>query len=108
MMSSGRRQNVPGTRSWRCTGMRASQGPKGGISVRGSMPYIKDAARRRFDVVMGPGPVDRLGRSLQDLIAFMQELRSLKIDLFLHQQGSRHHDACRQNDVSNDGRVCRV
>jgi DNA invertase Pin-like site-specific DNA recombinase len=31
--------------------------------------------------------VDRLGRSLQDLIAFMQELRSLKIDLFLHQQG---------------------
>ena len=46
----------------------------------------KDAARRRFDVVMA-WSVDRLGRSLQDLIAFMQELRSLKIDLFLHQQG---------------------
>jgi DNA invertase Pin-like site-specific DNA recombinase len=36
----------------------------------------KDAARRRFDVVMA-WSVDRLGRSLQDLIAFMQELRSL-------------------------------
>jgi DNA invertase Pin-like site-specific DNA recombinase len=31
--------------------------------------------------------VDRLGRSLQDLVTFLSELRSLKIDLFLHQQG---------------------
>ena len=31
--------------------------------------------------------VDRLGRSLQDLVAFLSELHSLGIDLFLHQQG---------------------
>jgi DNA invertase Pin-like site-specific DNA recombinase len=31
--------------------------------------------------------VDRLGRSLQDLVAFLSELHSLHIDLFLHQQG---------------------
>ena len=31
--------------------------------------------------------VDRLGRSLQDLICFLSELHSLGIDLFLHQQG---------------------
>ena len=31
--------------------------------------------------------VDRLGRSLQDLIAFLTELHALKIDLYLHQQG---------------------
>jgi DNA invertase Pin-like site-specific DNA recombinase len=31
--------------------------------------------------------VDRLGRSLQDLIGFLSELHSLGIDLFLHQQG---------------------
>jgi DNA invertase Pin-like site-specific DNA recombinase len=31
--------------------------------------------------------VDRLGRSLQDLVAFLSELHALKIDLFLHQQG---------------------
>ncbi len=46
----------------------------------------KDAARRQFDVVMA-WSVDRLGRSLQDLVAFLSELHALKIDLFLHQQG---------------------
>lgn len=46
----------------------------------------KDAARRRFDVVMAWN-VDRLGRSLQDLCGFLAELHSLGIDLFLHQQG---------------------
>ena len=47
---------------------------------------LKDAARRRFDVVAA-WSVDRLGRSLQDLIGFLAELHSLKVDLFLHQQG---------------------
>jgi DNA invertase Pin-like site-specific DNA recombinase len=31
--------------------------------------------------------VDRLGRSLQDLVGFLNDLHSLGIDLFLHQQG---------------------
>jgi DNA invertase Pin-like site-specific DNA recombinase len=61
-------------------------GAKGRVNRPGFDTMNKDAARRRFDVVMA-WSVDRLGRSLQDLIAFMQELRSLKIDLFLHQQG---------------------
>ena len=46
----------------------------------------KDASRRRFDVVMA-WSVDRLGRSLQDLIGFLSKLHTLGIDLFLHQQG---------------------
>jgi DNA invertase Pin-like site-specific DNA recombinase len=46
----------------------------------------KDAARRRFDMVMA-WSVDRLGRSLQDLVGFLNDLRGLGIDLFLHQQG---------------------
>jgi DNA invertase Pin-like site-specific DNA recombinase len=46
----------------------------------------KDAARRRFDVVMA-WSVDRLGRSLQDLVGFLNELRALGVDLFLHEQG---------------------
>ena len=29
--------------------------------------------------------VDRLGRSLKDLVAFLSELHALRIDLFLHQ-----------------------
>src|SRR5262249_15254715 len=46
----------------------------------------RDAARRKFDMVMA-WSVDRLGRSLQDLVAFLSELHALKIALFLRQQG---------------------
>ena len=46
----------------------------------------RDAAQRQFDVVMA-WSVDRLGRSLQDLVGFLSELHALRIDLFLHQQG---------------------
>src|SRR5215475_3509673 len=46
----------------------------------------RDAAKRQFDLVMA-WSVDRLGRSLQDLVGFLSELHALKIDLFLHQQG---------------------
>jgi DNA invertase Pin-like site-specific DNA recombinase len=46
----------------------------------------RDATQRRFDLVMA-WSVDRLGRSLQDLIGFLSDLHSLGIDLFLHQQG---------------------
>jgi DNA invertase Pin-like site-specific DNA recombinase len=47
---------------------------------------LRDAAQRKFDMVMA-WSVDRLGRSLQDLVHFLSELHSLHIDLFLHQQG---------------------
>jgi DNA invertase Pin-like site-specific DNA recombinase len=46
----------------------------------------RDAARRQFDVIMA-WSVDRLGRSLQDLVAFLAEIHALRIDLYLHQQG---------------------
>jgi DNA invertase Pin-like site-specific DNA recombinase len=46
----------------------------------------RDATQRRFDIVMA-WSVDRLGRSLQDLVGFLSELHALRIDLFLHQQG---------------------
>ena len=46
----------------------------------------RDAAQRKFDVVMA-WSVDRLGRSLQDLVGFLSELHALHVDLFLHQQG---------------------
>jgi DNA invertase Pin-like site-specific DNA recombinase len=31
--------------------------------------------------------VDRLGRSLQDLVVFLNHLRETRVELFLHQQG---------------------
>ena len=47
---------------------------------------LTDANRREFDIVAA-WSVDRLGRSLQHLVAFLGELHALKIDLYLHQQG---------------------
>jgi DNA invertase Pin-like site-specific DNA recombinase len=44
------------------------------------------AARREFDVVAA-WSVDRLGRSLRHLVAFLDEIQGKKIDLYLHQQG---------------------
>lgn len=47
---------------------------------------MKDATRRRFDMVMC-WSIDRLGRSLQHLVEILNELQALKIDLFFQQQG---------------------
>jgi DNA invertase Pin-like site-specific DNA recombinase len=47
---------------------------------------LKDATRRKFDVLMA-WSVDRLGRSLQDLVSFLGEIRANRIDLYLHVQG---------------------
>ena len=46
----------------------------------------KDATRRQFDMIMA-WSVDRLGRSLPHLVEFLIEIHSLKVDLYLHQQG---------------------
>jgi DNA invertase Pin-like site-specific DNA recombinase len=46
----------------------------------------RDASRREFDIVMA-WSVDRLGRSLQDLVNFLSELHALRVDLFLKTQG---------------------
>ncbi len=47
---------------------------------------LKGVARREFDVVAA-WSVDRLGRSLQDLISTLAELHAKGVDLYLHQQG---------------------
>jgi DNA invertase Pin-like site-specific DNA recombinase len=47
---------------------------------------LKDAFRRRFNIV-AVWAVDRLGRSLTDLLNTLQTLKQSKVGLFLHQQG---------------------
>jgi DNA invertase Pin-like site-specific DNA recombinase len=47
---------------------------------------LKDASRRRFDLV-ATWSVDRLGRNLQDLLHFLEDIHGYGIDLYLHQQG---------------------
>jgi DNA invertase Pin-like site-specific DNA recombinase len=46
---------------------------------------LKDAQRRRFDVVMA-WAIDRLGRSLIDLLGTIQALEACGVDLYLDQQ----------------------
>ena len=47
---------------------------------------LRAAVRREFDV-LAAWSVDRLGRSLQHLVRFLDEIHSKRIDLYLHQQG---------------------
>ena len=47
---------------------------------------LKSAARRELDIIMS-WSVDRLGRSLQDLVGFLGEIHALNVGLYLHQQG---------------------
>jgi len=60
-------------------------GAKGRDARPGLDQALKGAARRRYDL-LAAWSVDRLGRSLQDVVGAMQELRGAGVGLFLHQQ----------------------
>jgi len=47
---------------------------------------LKAVARREIDLVAA-WSVDRLGRSLKDLVSFLDELKAKRCDLYLHVQG---------------------
>jgi DNA invertase Pin-like site-specific DNA recombinase len=46
---------------------------------------LRGVARREFDLVAA-WSVDRLGRSLQDLVGFLTDLQAKRVDLYLQQQ----------------------
>ena len=60
-------------------------GAKGRNGRPGLDEMLKDAQRRRFDVVMA-WAIDRLGRSLIDLLGTIQALEACGVDLYLDQQ----------------------
>jgi DNA invertase Pin-like site-specific DNA recombinase len=60
-------------------------GAKGRDQRPGLDQMLKDASRRKFDVVMA-WAIDRLGRSLIDLLGTIQQLEACKVDLYLDQQ----------------------
>jgi DNA invertase Pin-like site-specific DNA recombinase len=64
-------------------------GAKGGNKRPGLGALLKDAAKGDFRLVAAWERGSARGRSLQDLIGFLNELKALGVDLFLHQQG-RH------------------
>jgi DNA invertase Pin-like site-specific DNA recombinase len=60
-------------------------GAKGRQERRQFDALLNGVARREFDMIAA-WSVDRLGRSLQDLVSFLLELQSKRVDLYLHQQ----------------------
>jgi DNA invertase Pin-like site-specific DNA recombinase len=74
---------------WEIVGVYDDNGVSGAKSREEREAFdrlCKDAIRRKFDIVMS-WSVDRLGRSLQDLVGFLSELHGVGCDLYLHQQG---------------------
>jgi DNA invertase Pin-like site-specific DNA recombinase len=61
-------------------------GSKGRADRPALNEMMKAATQRRFDMVMC-WDISRLGRSLQNLVEILNELQSIKIDLFFLQQG---------------------
>lgn len=77
-----------GQRGWTIVATYADEGisgAKGRDKRPGLDALLKDATRGRFDVVMA-WSVDRMGRSLVDLLGSLQELHGAKVELFLQQQ----------------------
>jgi DNA invertase Pin-like site-specific DNA recombinase len=61
-------------------------GSKGRTLRPGFDRLCKAITRREIDMVAA-WSVDRLGRSLQDLVGFLAELQAARCELYLHQQG---------------------
>ena len=81
-------QQVAARRGWGVVEVyedRAISGTKGRDKRPGLDSLLKDASRRKFDVVMA-WAIDRLGRSLIDLLSIIQNLEATGVDLYLDQQ----------------------
>ena len=61
-------------------------GSKGREIRTGFDNLIKGAVKKDFDTIL-VWSVDRLGRSLQDLVSFLNEIHSVGCDLYIHQSG---------------------
>ena len=61
-------------------------GAKGRDKRPGFDRMLRAATRREIDMIAA-WSVDRLGRSLQDLVGFLGEIRGAGVDLYLHVQG---------------------
>ncbi|MCK1485084.1 recombinase family protein [Bradyrhizobium sp. 193] len=73
---------------WQVVGLYEDAGISGakGRDKRPGFDWLlKDATARKVNMIAA-WSVDRLGRSLQDLVEFLTELQALGCDLYLHQQ----------------------
>lgn len=65
---------------------RGISGAKGRADRPRLDAMLKGVARKEFDIVAA-WSVDRLGRSLIDLVNLLGDIHSMGLDLYLHQQG---------------------
>src|SRR6478609_11348837 len=81
-------RQVAGRRGWDVVEVYSDagiSGAKGRNGRPGLDAMLKDANRRKFDVVMA-WAIDRVGRSLIDLLGTIQHLEAVGVDLYLDQQ----------------------
>ena len=81
-------RQVAGRRGWDVVEVYSDagvSGAKGRNGWPGLDSMLKDAGRRKFDIVMA-WAIDRLGRSLTDLLHIIQHLEACGVDLYLDQQ----------------------
>jgi DNA invertase Pin-like site-specific DNA recombinase len=81
-------RQVAGRRGWDVIEVYSDggiSGAKGRNGRPGLDSMLKDASRRKFDIVMA-WAIDRLGRSLCDLLDTIQHLEARGVDLYLDQQ----------------------
>ena len=78
-----------------------------GRDQRPALDRLQDVTRGRFDMVAA-WSVERLDRSLQDLIGILGELHAKRVDLLPAPAGRRHHHAGRQGAVPDHGGIRRV
>jgi DNA invertase Pin-like site-specific DNA recombinase len=80
-------QDVAERHGWQVVGVFSDPGVSGTKERRPELDkMMRGVARKDFDVVAA-WSVDRIGRSLQHLLAFLGELKAKGVDLYLHQQG---------------------
>ena len=81
-------RQVAGRRGWDVVEVYSDagiSGAKGRNGRPGLDSVLKDATRRKFDIVMA-WAIDRLGRSLVDLLGTIGHLEACGVDLYLDQQ----------------------
>jgi DNA invertase Pin-like site-specific DNA recombinase len=76
-------------RGWQIAEVYRDEGISGakGRDKRPAFDRLHKAIVRREIDLVAAWSVDRLGRSLQDLVAFLAEVQAAGVDLYLHRQG---------------------
>jgi DNA invertase Pin-like site-specific DNA recombinase len=72
---------------WNVVELFRDAGASGATADRPGYKRLKQAVARKEIELVAAWSVDRLGRSLQELVGLLGELRAKGVDLYLHQQG---------------------